>query len=363
MPLVKNAKARKVDPDAKIYGSNDEFPSKPYEIVSVQKKRGVTILHVNIRPVVYRPKSGEVTAFTGITLTVKTKPESKTGSGAKIRLRSIPGSVKTGVENPEALNTYSDTAYENIQQPEGSLNSGNPSPLGITDPADSYKYVIVTSAALRDAVADYTVRELLSHKQSRGLTATIVTIEDIYAGYTGIDNAQKLRNFIIEAYNNWETEYVLLAGDVSIIPIRYLYDDGATIPSDLYYQCLDGTYNNDGDTYWGEPNDGVGGGDVDLMAEVYVGRASAENATEMSNFVFKTITYENQPDQTYLHRALIAGEYLGTNFGSGEFAYARPYMEEIRFGASTSGYTSAGFSSCPSITVDTLYDYNGTWPK
>ena len=28
------------------------------------------------------------------------------------------------------------------------------------------------------------------------------------------------------------------------------------LPSDLYYSCLDGTYNYDGDDRWGEPTDG-----------------------------------------------------------------------------------------------------------
>ena len=39
-------------------------------------------------------------------------------------------------------------------------------------------------------------------------------------------------------------------------------------------------WNNDGDGYYGEPNDGAGGGDVDMMAEVYVGRCAAGSTTE-----------------------------------------------------------------------------------
>ena len=68
------------------------------------------------------------------------------------------------------------------------------------------------------------------------------------------------------------------------------------MPSDLYYACLDGTYNYDNDNKWGEPNDGEGGKDVDLIAEVYVGRACVGDLKEAKNFVSKTISYMKSND-------------------------------------------------------------------
>lgn len=239
-------------------------------------------------------------------------------------------------------------------------------PLGsLCDPALSYQYVLITADSIKNATIDFTVRNLIAQKQGHGISATIVTIEDILANYTGVDNAEKLRNFIIDAYNNWETDFVMLGGDIHIIPLRSLYcnsDAGAdNVPSDLYYQCLDGNYNSDGDSYWGEPTDGPGGTDVDLMAEVYIGRASAETKTEMSNFVYKTLAYENAAESLpYLRRAIMMGEYLG--FG-GVSDYATATMEEIRLGSSANGYTTVGFASSPLFLVDTLYDGPSyTWP-
>jgi hypothetical protein len=134
------------------------------------------------------------------------------------------------------------------------------------------------------------------------------------------------------------------------------------LPSDVYYQCLDGNYNSNGNDKWGEPTDAPNGADVDLLAEVYIGRASAENEAEMSNFIYKTLAYENAPDsESYLRTALMAGEYLG--FG-GVSDYATASMEEIRTGTSNNGYTTTGFAACPSFSVDTLYDSpTYTWPK
>ena len=112
---------------------------------------------------------------------------------------------------------------------------------------------------------------------------------------------------------------------------RFLFaaeEGGTLIPSDLYYQCLDGNFNSDGDGFWGEPTDGPGGSDVDLASEVSIGRISAETPAEMSNQLFKMAAYEDSPpNASCLRKVLIAGEYLG--FG-GASEYATATMEEIR---------------------------------
>jgi hypothetical protein len=91
----------------------------------------------------------------------------------------------------------------------------------------------------------------------------------------------------------------------------YVYCSGVTesaLPSDLYFACLDGSWNHDGDGLWGETTDGETGGDVDLLAEVSVGRAPVENAEEVTNFVSKCLAAEQTPSSRF--RACFAGEYL-----------------------------------------------------
>lgn len=173
-----------------------------------------------------------------------------------------------------------------------------------------------------------------------------------------MDQPEQIRNFITDAYNNWETDFVLLGGDTNVLPYRGLWVDAGSgyayhIPSDMYYQCLDGNYNSDGDGNWGEYNDGPGGSDVDLLQEVYIGRASAETPAEMANFVYKSITYQNTAASDYRRDALMMGEYMGWG---GAYEYATPYMEEIRLGSTVNGRTTAGFASDPTFTTSTLYD-------
>lgn len=347
IPLIKDARFKKSFPNPDIYQKDDAYPSKNGSLITIQKKRGVNIGIVNVNPVQYHPKSGKLVVYSNVVVHITLKNDTKNFKS------TIPAKVNTlnpsslGVENPEVIETY---------------KSQTPSLLnyktnGICTSAAQYSYVLITSQSFCDAKTDYTVHDLINQRQSQGVTATIVTIEEILKNYTGVDDAEKLRNFIIDAYSYWNTQYVTLGGDVSIIPYRNLYSDGEYIPSDLYFQCLDGSYNSDGDLYWGEPTDGEGGGDVDLMSEVSVGRISAETPEEMANFIFKTITYENLPSETsYLSRACIAGEYLGEQFGPGEFSYASPLMEEIRKGSSASGYTTKGFTDCTAFSEDTLYD-------
>jgi len=341
--------------DASVYGSDEPYPGKLYDNMEVQTISGVSVLMVNLYPVEYKPLSGQIAYYKTMSLKVITHPSTANRRETRIRTRPAKVSLRIKVDNPEVLSTYTESP-----RPE-KVSRGD----SLCNPADTYQYVLITSKEIRDASTTPNVRDLLSYRQSQGLSGTIVTIEDIYANYSGRDNPEKLRNFIIDAYNNWETEFVLLGGDTNIIPMRKLWCEAwagssyvTEIPSDLYYQCLDGDYNSDGDNLWGEPHDGENGGDVDLLSEVSVGRASAENATEMSNFVYKTLAYERDSSANKKN-VLMCGEHL--EFG-GESEYATGSLEEIRISSSRHGYSTIGFSGDSSYSVDTLYDSeNRSW--
>ncbi len=73
------------------------------------------------------------------------------------------------------------------------------------------------------------------------------------------------------------------------------------MPADLYFACLDGSWNSNNDCAWGEPTDGEDGGDIDLFAEVYVGRAPVADFIELRNFVNKTVQYETVTPPNLTH--------------------------------------------------------------
>ena len=89
------------------------------------------------------------------------------------------------------------------------------------------------------------------------------------------------------------------------------------IPSDMYFGCLDGSWDKDNDTIFGEavypfpgPENGTAGEEADFFAEVYIGRAPVDTLQEATNFVAKTIAYEQNPQADYLKKALTIGEKL-----------------------------------------------------
>ena len=95
------------------------------------------------------------------------------------------------------------------------------------------------------------------------------------------------------------------------MPVRYayIYADGYKYaPTDLYYADLDGTWNDDGDEYWGEMDENNSDG-IDGVPNVYVGRLPASNPTEAKVLIEKIKSYEQSTFLTdiWFKRALLIG--------------------------------------------------------
>ncbi len=326
------------DPDAAIYGSDDVYPAVRHEVKGVHVKQGVRYVCVVLYPLEYRPASGRVAYYRSVAIGVSSAADPAAATDTRFSPRASAFAERF-CDNAAILGTY--------EAPARRAGNAARAPVSPTLPAEDgldYPYVVITSTQIRDAATAPRLWDLVAAKELRGVAGTIVTVEDIEANYQGRDSAEKVREFIRDAYNRWGTEFVLLGGDTKIVPLRTLYcvayPGGPIdqIPSDLYYQCLDGTFNDDGDNDYGEPED-----NVDLHAEVAIGRASAENQDEMANWVFKTLAYEVSTERhAYTTNNLLLGEHLG--FG-GPSEYAKGSMEELRLGSSMHGMTTAGFNT------------------
>ncbi|MBN2054574.1 hypothetical protein JW905_06615, partial [bacterium] len=352
-PLSMAEKIVMVPPRSEVYDSEKPFPSSLVDSTRVQYCRGYEIVVVGLRPVQYVPAVDHLVYHRRIELRIHTVPARPAYDLMPCRgLAADRAVVRRMVDNPELI-----TAYR---------------PAAVTAPTrlsrDDFPYVIVTSAELAGAAGAYTFQDLLAHKATRGFPGTIVTMEWLLNHYQGVDNADKLRNFIIDAYTNWNTQYVLLGGDADredvggesgdfVVPRRDFYSDtdygmyDDAIPADMYFCCLDGTFNYDGDSWWAEPNDGPGGGEVDFAEEVEVGRAAVDTDLEVSAFVEQLILYETQdPNAAHMFNALMVGELLW-NYPD---IYGGDYKDEVHYGSSIHGYTTVGFPE--EWTVTTLYD-------
>ncbi|KYK30220.1 MAG: hypothetical protein HXS48_11315 [Theionarchaea archaeon] len=276
--------AEKVGKNEQIYNSNNWYPEKLYEVLSIESFRGFQILNVMLYPLQYKPKSKTVKFYLQLTVDVQF------GKGLKNKLyRGLQGdkqAVSGMVDNPDMVAAYAEPA-EAVP-----FLTGGP-----------YQYIIITNSTLAPAF-----QELLLHKIDYVNRAKIIDVAWIYSNYTGYDNPEKIRNFIIDAYNDWDTEYCLLGGDIAAVPYRgfYIYANGYydyDMAADMYFGCLDGNFDADGDHVYGEPNDGV-----DWLEEVFIGRAPVETVSEAELFVDKVINYELavKPKVCQFHAAIIA---------------------------------------------------------
>ena len=376
LPLSRQGPIPPVRPDPAIYGSRNPFPHAPGANLSVQRWRGYAVVMLNLFPMRYLPAAGELQWCRGMRVRVEVRPRTAEEIAGSLRVSSLAADnayLRKHADNPELLASYA-----------GAAGMGTGQASALLDPNPAYDYIVITSEALAGATGAYTFQDLIAHKQTQGIAATLVTSEWIYANYSGTrpdggsDNQTRIRNFIKDAYLTWGTHYVLLGGDGDgaavggesgdeIIPHRGFsvnagFEADADIPADMYYGCLDGTFDADGDGLYGEPTDGIGGGEVDLLAEVHVGRAAVDSEQELSDFVAKTLAYASAmpPGDVWM-----VGEYLG--FG-GVADWGGNYKDEIKDGSSAYGYTTVGFLNSPAAAwcdVYTLYDRDDPshdWP-
>lgn len=334
-------------PNDDIYCSSEIFPDRLYDEISVQCFRGYKILVIRLYPVQYIPSTGELFYYPSLSVSVETVEDSRVHPLYR-GLEKDKQMVMQKVDNLGVVDTYTRSSYGNERNND-----------------ESYDLMIITKNELKDGLA-----RLLDKHNANGVRSKIQTVEDIYSEYSGVDNAEKIRNFIIYAYTNYGIDYVLIAGDsyncLSEVPVRNLNvnitigshsETRVEIPSDFYFACLDGTYNFDGDEWWGEYNDGVNFSHPDLYAEVFVGRACVDTEKEMDYFVDKTVKYMNTASKDlYLKKVLLAGEY--TDF-IGEAKWGGNFLNELIDFCNDHGYPTKGIPS-NTFNINTLYDQN--WP-
>jgi hypothetical protein len=320
-------------PNAVLYHTDAAYPNSLFTNVGVQAFRGYQILVLLLHPVQYNPVTGELCYYQDLTITVKTEPTSEQSSLYRGLLED-QSEVAQKVDNPGMVSSYEQEC--------------TPAPA----PLEHYDLLILTTDALNTGF-----EPLKDAHDATGTATVIKTLTDV-----GASDLDSVRNYIRDAYTNWGINYVLIGGDDGVFPTPLLWVSGMdenvtyyedTLPSDLFYACLDGPYNYDGDSKWGEPNDGEGGGDVDLIAEVYVGRACVDSMTDVNNFVAKTVATINLDPQTpYLSHYLLSAEYLGDY---GIASYGLTYMNQLINGSSDDGYTTVGIPASD-YTISTLYD-------
>jgi len=303
-PFTKDKVFPFVEPDKDIYTASFPYPGKIVENPNTGSMGGYRLASLLVYPLQYIPAEKKLVFYSRIkfkityeektrSLNIKTKTE-KQNKIFKERVRNL-------ILNPEDIGMF-----EPALGLRGSLDL----------PADNIEYVIITVDSFQTAF-----RELADWKTRKGIPAKVVTLDSIYDNYTGDDNAERVRNFIIDANSTWGTIWVLLGGQCDyewgqeIVPRRNVWyrrvdgDETDTIPSDLYFSDLDGDWDADGDGVYGESTD-----DVDLYSDVFVGRAPVRTVAQAETFANKVLTYEKSPPSGYQKKILLPAAILWTYY-------------------------------------------------
>ncbi|HPQ40254.1 MAG TPA: C25 family cysteine peptidase, partial [bacterium] len=343
-PLSRPEEKRLTAPAPEIYGQSAPFPAVDHSSPRVFWCKGYQLVTLNLYPVRYLPAEGVIESARFAEIRIHTVPADTRPDRVRCRgLASDAAWVARKVDNPGLVDGY----------------RAEPVAGNTLLSRDIYRYVIISNNALIGAGGPNNFQDFLAFKATRGISGTIKPVEEIITEYPGVDTQEKIRNFCIDAYTNWQTEYILIGGDHEIVPTRGCYataegHEDNTIPTDMYFGCLDGNWNDNGNTRYGEVDDGPGGTEPDVYAELFIGRCAADDVTELHNFIGKIITYETDDYQAdWADNALMLGEYLWPQ------TYGGDYMDELWYGSDLWGYSTPGYPD--TWTIDNLYERESSW--
>ena len=277
------------------------------EIVLDEITRGYHIVQVKFYPVSYNSEGKTLTLLTEINFTIEYSQSDKTFTQpkkiSKRRNDLVKSQIRSMIENKDDLEKFKGGAKEFVnddynlnvhkKEDENSTSNQTNGPLKSaalnsisTKVEDQFipDYIIITSEELKDAF-----KSLADWKIQKGVPAIIKTKEEIEENYPGTDIQEKIRNYLIEQYVNFGGLFVLIGGDIDVVPARLVDGVSTTpqlkdLPTDLYYATVDGDWNANGDGTWADG--------YSYAYEHYVGRAPASTIEDAEVVVTKMIGYE-----------------------------------------------------------------------
>ena len=242
-----------------IYNADKAFKYEPVTVNEIGILRGMRLFEVNFYPVEYNPVSGEIRVINSADVEIQFhNGDIFATEELKAKTRSF---MFDGIYSKSIFNYYpSRMSLENY-------------PLG---------YIIITPNQFVD-----TLEPFITWKQEQGYNVTLGITETIGSSTTAI------KNYIQGIWNaatpeNPAPSYLLIVGDTPQVPAYNGTTDSGHV-TDLTYVRLEGN---------------------DYLPEMYYGRFSANNISELTPQINKTLMYQKyeMPDPSYLERmTLIAG--------------------------------------------------------
>lgn len=274
-----------VEPNQTVYNSSTAYPAKRLSSIPAGSKAGFRIAGFLYCPFEYRPASGRLTLITK----------------ARIQMQYKENSIAAPVLTESQRDLMARDIAELVVNPK---DISHMAPPVVAKDGQETDVVMFTSSSMAPNLTG-----LRSWLMRKGYFTEIVTVDTI--SQTGRDTQEKMRNLLKKKFANEGLKYVILTGDVQHCPFRYGYLPYSTynIPADMYFGDLDGDWDANGNSKFGE----MTGDSVDLFHDIYVGRLPLDDADDAANFLKKDTTYEIVPDTGYLNNVLLPAEVLWSN--------------------------------------------------
>jgi len=317
-------------PESMSYSSVN---SSKYAIVNPSEKllqvlpysflRCYKIVPVSVYPLITREDSNEITLIKSVNITLSLKEST---------VKTVPATNDDLIEPiaEDIIYNYEEARRWKVY-PVLTVNCTVSNPAAETG---TYDYIIVT----HNKFLDY-ANKLATWKNQKGVRTTVTTVQTIVTQFAGRDNATRIREYVKSAFNAYHFKFLLLFGDVSYVPTRYIYNpDYNTIlekiydpkevrdhkPTDLYYADLDvpnDWYDPEFNDYGRSPI--TSSSRLDLFGwtpDIVVGRIPVNTLNEANATITKQIMYEQaRPPGEWSRRMLLVGaRYEEGSYGSVE---------------------------------------------
>lgn len=265
----------------------------------------------------------------------------------------ISGTPSQSDLGPQTVTVQGTDEHSNLSAPVSYnlLVTSQTTQVDLSSPSGEINYAIITNDTLKP-----NFQTLADWKTRKGVVTKVFSIDDIVANSTydsARDTPERLRFFLQDlARDNPGLEYVLLGGDVEVVPHRGVYAKSSVedfnIPCDQYFGDLDDGSNTFNWNYdWDADTDSIFGevaDNVEMTYEVAVGRAPVNTAGEADNFVAKVQAYENMTGLPAVDRQGFAKSVLfcaqtmdGTSPGTG--IIEKDWINPNVFDFITNGFT------------------------
>jgi hypothetical protein len=326
LPVPKLPDAEKNIPfkmDTKIYSSDDYYNPTAISVSQPVQMRGYRAILVSFCPVRYNPARGEISVITK----------------AKIRMKLNGSDI---VKTQKLKAKYRSPVYD-INLGSNLINYGAYDLKDNVSPPPPIDQTIIVGDEYYNALAP-----LVDWDTRKGYRTMVVKTSDIPGGV----DTSNIRQYIKSQYESENPpDFVLLVGDVDVVPAYYTTTAPNYPVTDLYYSTMAGT---------------------DFVPDLLVGRISVADTTQLRNYIIKYLGYQKgtwTSDHSWMRRAFFTAS--SDNFSITEatdnycIAVCRTHGMECdsafqRLGGTTADITDA-VNNGTTIVTYTGHGYYDSW--